>query len=404
MSGRRLNNWIDSWLEYSEPLPSPSLWRKWAGIFILSSSMERRMYCKTSIGPLYPNLYVVFVGPPGLGKTLMTSQVNYFLRSLTDEAEKNTFHIASSSITHASIVDELRAAERRFVTPTMEIISYNCLTIAANELSVLLPEYNATMMGKLTDIYDGHAYSESRRTSDLKFAIPAPQINLLAATTPSFLVDALPEGAWDQGFLSRTMLVFSAESLTRDLFTEIPMIDKLGEDLQHDLRHIFQLFGKITFTEEAVAALEAWNRSGRLPLPDHPKLIHYNTRRAAHLLKLCMVACVAEGDGLSVTLDHYHTALDWLIELEAFMPEIFKAMSRGGDARAMEDCWYHIITLYNRDNAKPIAESRIVAYLAQRIPAQNIGRVLDVMIQTKMLIEDNPDFLPGKHYRPASRN
>lgn len=402
MSKRKLGNWIDAWMDYTHPLPSPVLWRRWSGIFNIAASMERRIYCKTSIGALYPNLYVIFVGPPGIGKTLMTAQVQYFLRGLVDPADKNSFHLASSSVTHASVVDELREAERRFIPPNMEIMRYNALTLVSNELGVLLPEYDSTMMSKLTDIYDGHSYSERRRTQNLNFAIDNPQLNLLAATTPSFLVATLPEGAWDQGFLSRTLLAFSAETMTRDIFGETLLQDRIAADLIHDLKHIFTLFGRVTFTEEAIAALEAWNRSGRLPLPDHPKLLHYNTRRAAHLLKLCMIACVATGDELSVTLDHYHMALDWLIELESYMPEIFKAMNVGGDARAMEDCWYHVGLIYTKDGMKPVSESRIVAFLAERIPAQNVGRVLDVMIKTGIFTEEFTG-APGRYYVPAAR-
>lgn len=70
----------------------------------------------------------------------------------------------------------------------MEIVNFNSLTIVSNELGVLLPEYDPAMMSKLTDIYDGKGYSERRRTKDLNFKIDAPQINLIAATTPSFLL------------------------------------------------------------------------------------------------------------------------------------------------------------------------------------------------------------------------
>lgn len=399
---RKLPNWIDAWLDYTSPLPSPELWRRWAGIFILAAAMERRMWVKTKIGNLYPNLYVALVGPPGVGKTLMAAQIRNFLAQLSDDADANSFHLASASETSASIVDSLREANRRIIFPQMEMVTYNSLTVVSNELGVILPEYDTAMMSKLTDIYDGHLYSERRRTKELQFTIPSPQINFITATTPSFLMETLPPGAWDQGFLSRTMLVFSSETLTRDLFGDTVMQDAIASDLVADLRFMFGQYGKMTFEQEAVTALEHWNRNGRAPLPDHPKLLHYNTRRAAHLLKLCMVASIARGDTRQVTIEDYRTAMDWLIELEIYMPEIFKAMSAGGDSRAMEDVWYHTGVLYSKEG-KPISEARIVAYLAERIPAQNVGRVLDVMVQTGIFIEDNPEFLPGKYYRPRSR-
>lgn len=400
---RKRNDWIESWVEYSSPLPSPGLWRRWAGIFILAAAMERRLWIKTSIGNLYPNLYVVLVGPPGVGKTLMTSQVRNFLYTLTDEKDQNAFHLAAASETHASLVDSLKDATRRYIPPDMgEIQNYNALTLVSNELGVLLPEYDPAMMSKLTDLYDGYPYSERRRGNNINFTIPSPTINMIAATTPSFLVDTLPEGAWDQGFLSRSMLAFSAETMYRDLFSDIKFQDVLVRELGEDLRRVFALYGKMSFTDEAVSAIQNWDSKGRPPLPDHPKLLHYNTRRAAHLLKLCMVACISSGDTLQITIDHFRTAMDWLLEIENYMPEIFKAMSGGGDARAMEECWYYIATLYARENGKPIAEGRIIAYLAERIPAQNVGRVLEVMISTGIFIEETTG-MAGKFYRPRGR-
>lgn len=98
---------METWLDYTSELPSPLLWRRWVGIFILAASMERRIWIRTVMGELYPNLYIMLVGPPGVGKTVMSSRVDEFLRELTD-GESATFHLASSSVTAASLVDDLR--------------------------------------------------------------------------------------------------------------------------------------------------------------------------------------------------------------------------------------------------------------------------------------------------------
>lgn len=364
--------------------------------------MERRIWVKTAIGNLYPHLYLLFVGPPGVGKTVLTSRVRNFLQDLVDIKDPNSFHIAAASLTYASLIDDLKDAGRRYILPNMtDVVNYNSLTIISNELGVLLPEYDPTMMSKLTDLYDAHPYSERRRTTNTNFVIEAPQISLLAATTPSFLTDTLPPGAWDQGFLSRSMIAFSSESLYRDLFNDSPMAAKLEEDLIADLRHIFSLYGKMTFTAEAVQFIQNWDRNGRLPLPDHPKLIHYNTRRAAHLLKLSMIAAIAQQDTLQIEQLHVETALGWLIELEYFIPDIFKAMSTGGDSRVMEEVWYHANMIYNSEK-KPLSEARLMAFLSERLPAYSVERVLNIMVKTGIFKEEVTG-LPGNWYIPQTK-
>lgn len=394
-------NWVDQWLDYTEGLPSPKLWREWGAISLIAGALERRVFIRTRMGELYPNLYVVLVGPPGVGKTVLTSRIWYMWSKLSNDGDSNGFHLASSSLTSASIIDDLREANRRVIHPNLEVTTYNSLAICSNELGVLLPEYDNSFMSKLTDIYDGHPYSERRRTKDLNFKIERPQINLVAATTPSYLNGILPEGAWDQGFLSRTLLVYASERVTTSVFDELELDDRLQRKLIEDLKHIFSLGGKMVFTEEARTAIETWNRAGMPPVPDHPKLMHYLTRRMAHLLKLCMVASIAESDDLIITVEHFQRAQGWLINLEFFLTDIFKAMVVGGDRRAMEETWHFVAMEYAR-KPHPIPESKIVAFLAERVPANNVARVLDIMIRSGMLIPKSTEFA-GNWYEPKAR-
>lgn len=398
---RKLANWIDSWYEFTSPLPSPELWRKWTGVFILAAAMERRLWIKTGLGILYPNLYAVLVGPPGTGKTLLTSRVNMILKDL-GVGTGRTLHVSPSSVTGASIIDELVESETKFLhIQSGNYVDYNSLAIVSNELGVLLPEYDIPLMNKLTDIYDAFPYSERRRGGNLNIKIERPSLNILAATTPSFMTSVLPEGAWEQGFMSRTLLAYSGEKLVREVFTEIKTQDSLYDELLHDLRDVFEDYGALVFSPEAVSGIENWVKAGMPPVPDHPKLIHYCTRRVAHMLKLCMVACIARGSSHIVTVEDYNEALGWLLELEVLLADIFKSMAVGGDSRAIDDCWYFVFTVAAKEN-KPLHEGRIVGFLAERVPAHSVPRILEVMIAAGILIEEVVG-APGRYYRAKGR-
>jgi hypothetical protein len=291
---------------------SPKLFTRWAGIFAVAAALERKVWIRNNKGILYPNLYVISVGPPGAGKTLATSVAHDFLVDLEDH------HIAPTSVTKASLIDALAGAERKVIRPmeTPAITSFNSLIVTSDELGVFLPAYENDFMNVLTNIYDCRIYSETRRTAKINIKMEAPQLNFTAATTPSYLTALLPEGAWDQGFLSRTMLIYSGAEAPRDLFSGAVYDEALEQRLQDDLHEIGNLFGKMTFTEDAKEAINAWHVQGGPPIPDHPKLQHYNTRRTAHLLKLCMVSSAAQSDGLVIDLEHFTEALDWLLEAE----------------------------------------------------------------------------------------
>lgn len=394
---RRLKSWLDGYMQYTEDTGSPTMFRRWAGLFTLAAALERKVWIKTKKGVLYPNLYIFLVSPPGAGKTLATSLSHELLTELDDH------HIASTSVTKAALMDELVGAERKIVRPqdNPPISTFNSLAILSNELGTLIPGYESDFMNVLTDVYDCRIYSEARRTKDLRSKMPNPQLNLIAATTPSYLNNLLPEGAWDQGFLSRTLLVYAGALPPGDLFEDEVVNDDLyRKALVEDLKQIGNLYGKMSFEADAAEAITAWHKAGGPPAPDHPKLTHYNTRRTAHLLKLCMAISASTTNERVITLDHYAEALDLFLHMEASIPDIFKSMTSGGDGKVMQEAWHFAYEFWMKDQ-KPIREHLMVEFLANKTPSHNVAKMLDVMIKWKLL-EEVLEPGAGRCFRPKS--
>jgi hypothetical protein len=347
---------------------------------------------------LFANMYVILTGPPGVGKSVLTSRVERLWHELPDH------HIASSNITKAALMDELAAAVRTIARPrdTPPVITFNSLKILSNELGVLLPQYESEFMSTLTDIYDGSRYSERRRSVKDHIDIKCPQFNLLAATTPGHLKDFLPAGAFDQGFLSRSMLIYSGDMQLRPLFGAPVGNDDVYRALRSDLRKIGTMYGQLKFTEDAAHAISTWHMSGQPPRPEHPKLNNYNTRRTLHLLKLCMVACVSETENLTITLEHYAEALSWLVEAEAAMPDIFKSMNSGGDSKVIEECWYYCYQFFVKKKA-PVPEAHVFNFLQQRVPAHSVERVIEIMVRAGLLKSVQVNKI-GQCYQPRAKH
>lgn len=394
---RQLEDWIETFYQYTEFLPSPPLFRRWGAIACIAGVLERKVWVHTQGSNLYPHLYTILVAPPGVGKSEVTSRVEELWRSQVDH------HVASTSVSKASMMDDLKEAERTVINHRLQpsTQTFNSLKILSNELGVLLPAYENDFMSALTDIYDGKTYSERRRTRDIKFEITRPQINLLAATTPSYLNNLMPEGAWDQGFISRVLLIYSGERQLRDLFSGTKLDKEIYKKLQQDLKTIANLSGEILFTEEAKNAINTWHQEDGPPKPNHPKLIHYCTRRSVHLLKLCMIAAMSSGDKLLITIDHFHSALNWLIEAEHYMPDIFKAMSGSGDGKIMEECWFFIYQIYMKTKA-PVPESKVFNFLAAKLPAHSVKNMIEVMLSAKLMTAIEVNKI-GRCFKPAEK-
>jgi hypothetical protein len=376
---RKLGSWIDGFMQYSTSFSSPAIFRRWTAVAIVAGTLERKVWVFTKGAPLYPNLYIFLVGPPGVGKTHVLNSAARFWGSLPD------YHTARTSVTKASLVDELADAKRNILRPGDDPphVAYNSLLVPIRELGAFLSSYDPDFMGFLTDIYDNQKYGESRRTKGTKLDIEAPMLNILAACTPSYLATTLPEGAWDQGFLSRVLLVSSGASAPEDIFVE-GTDDGLPEPLIHDLRAIAKLYGKVGFTEEAKTDIRDWHMAGGPPTPEHPKLVNYNTRRTAHLLKLATVLRASKDDRLIIEREDFEDALAYITDLEEAIPDIFKGMTGGGDSKAIQDVWYLVLQVWAKKK-EPIPEGRLYAWLSQRVPTYSIQRVIEAMVKAGTL-------------------
>ena len=205
----------------------------------------------------------------------------------------------------------------------------------------------------------------------------------------------LPEAAWDEGFTSRTIFVYSPTADNNDISFDTELID--DDDIVHDLRSMMTLFGHVIWDDDAQAAVHAWCQQGQLPIPTHARLAHYNSRRLTHAVKLGLIASIARSNSMIVTLKDFETALQWLLEAEEHMPEIFQKMTVTRDTRIMDDTHYHMTQLYEKLNG-PVPEYYLIDYLRQRLAPRDISKFVEVMCKAKMMESNLTDGVI--YYRP----
>lgn len=320
---------------------------------------------------LYPNVYCFLVGAPGVGKTRAIRAAKAYLQEISD------FHFAPTSMTAAAMVDSLTDAKRVIIKPNQDPLEYNSMMITAEELTAFMHKYDDEMIGALSAFYDTDPYLHYRRGKEIKIKIKSPQLTLLTATTPSNLLKFLPEFSWDQGFTSRCIMVYSTEKIIGDDFAKTA--GGLDKDLIHDLKVINSLHGQFKFSDEWKILVNNWRQAGEPPVPNHPKLLHYATRRRVHLYKLGMLSCIDRGDNLVLDANCFNQGLAWLIEVEGLMPDIFSASGGSPDAQVMEE----IVFLVRA--AGRISEHKIIRYAAERLPLHAATRVVEIMVKSGMI-------------------
>lgn len=351
---------------------------------MVASALERRVWTESAMSRVYPNLYVLLVAPPGVGKSMAIFKA----REISEATRK--LKIAPDDVTKASLIDHLARASQTKVYSATDMLEYHSLAIYADELGVLLPAHEAGFMSVMNALFDNRSiYKESRRGRETDLIITNPQVNLMAGTQPDFLANLLPPEAWGMGFMSRMLMIYSGKKSKPALFGQRVRVDT--KDMIDDLKIVCELHGEMDWADDAGAHVAQWYDRGCPPEPEHAKLKHYCPRRILTVLKLSIISSVARGNDMVIELIDAKRAIEWLCEAESFMPEVFKDMSGQSDAQVIQDMHYFVYQLVLKNNNAPIHRSRIDAFLTARTPAWNAEHIVKHCTRAKILIDQGMD-------------
>ncbi len=341
----------------------------------MGALLERKVWLDVA-KPIYPNLYVFLVGDAAVGKTRAIDAKTEILRDVPN------FFFSPTSVTRASLVDCLLDAKRSdpdWTAGTME--EYHTLYVAVDELQALMAKWNEELVAGLTKFYDGNHYSESRRTGNLHIEIDKPCLNVICGTTPSHLMNLVPDGAWEQGLTSRVILVYSEKGKLRNLFDTSVRMHVAEKDLKHDAQVIHRAAkGAVQATTEYQDAFHEWRQAACPPVPDHPRLRDYIGRRHTHVLKLSIISALDKGE-VKLSLDDFRRALGWLLENETNMHCIFTASATSVDDKAFDE-----IEQFVRREGKPVPRYKIERFASRHIPAHTLGRIIDLLTQQRRIV------------------
>lgn len=396
---RRLRSWIAGFCQHTDGIQSPLLFRKWAAIATIAGALERKVWVRAFSRTLYPNTYVIMVGGPGVGKTESIREIRHLWGTLKD------LHMAPSSVSRASLVDSLWKAKRNFLRPTdpTPFTEFNSLQIASTEFGAFLTAYDNDFISVLTDLYDCVAFNEEKRSLKEARNIPNPSLTLVAGTTPSWLGTALPETAWATGFTSRMILIYSGERVKVDPWSANERDPILESKIIGDLAEIHNLSGRMMWDPAVLPLFKTWYMADCPPRPDHPKLDHYMPRRHIHLMKLCQIMSASRSSDMVIMVEDYQAALEALLEAEAVMPDVFKAMRYNSDSNVIDETHAYVWQLFAKAQ-KPVYEHQVMHFMSQRMPGHNVGNVLKLMVDSGVLEIASLDDRGRATYRPAPKS
>ena len=329
---------------------------------------------------LYPNLYLFFVGAAGIGKSRPIRKARQYYKTIPGHNH------APDSMSATSLLEALQShkvggkakGENDLIDNLDE---RNSMYITADELNAFLHSYDQEAIAYMCKFYDVDSFHQTRSTNKINRVIHSGQLNITAGTTPPNLMSYMPPGAWEQGFASRIIMIFSDLRYITDDFAEVEY--GLNEDLVHDLLSIATTKGQFSATKEFQALVTEWKEAGEEPRPTHPKLLHYATRRTVHLYKLSMVASMDRSESLILTAEDWHRARGWLEDAESVMTDVFKAGAGNTDAKAMDEIYYYMLA--QSKNGRTVPEYRLWKFAKEHVPAMSVQRLVENMVRAGQL-------------------
>lgn len=391
---------IDEFMELTALDPSPPIFRKWAAISLVSSALSRKVWSRVVAVPTYPNLYVVLVGLPASGKTVAIKAAQRFATARFDPDVLAPDSLTGRRLTHRLSIDEGTEAKIDIKIPRQEILSK--LVVFSSEFSTFVKEYDQDIMKVISDLFDCPEFYSHETQNYGEDHIYNCYLTILGGVQPWYF-GKLPHTAFEQGFMTRLILVHSDAVLRPDLFK--PADEKVAADrvtlIEARLDNIVNMVGEFFWYPVAKERLSEWYAKADKTASTHPMLSGYNRRRLELLIRLCMISAAARRAVNEVGPEDVDRAAAWLAEAEATMPA---ALETAGASPYR----HHEVMLVKAAHAEfkrtgnSLLEPTLRRQLARNVPPNILDRLLDGLVAQGYLLEvgegkpPHRRFLPGK--------
>lgn len=386
MSERKLEDWLDAYLEYTDSSEPPTSYHVWCGLSVIAGALQRRVYLQQGLErTIYPNLYVILVGPSGRTRKGVALGI---AKDLLSKVSTVSIAPESSSGREALILAMKRAASN-VTDPTDGRIKAHCaLSVFSEELSVFLGQGDIKLLANLTDWYDSKddwAYETVGRGRD---SIQGVCLNMAGGTAPEWIQSMLPREAIGGGYTAR--VIFIVEEWKKRIspdHTLTPRELELYESLEHDLNRINLLAGAFTFSQDAKDAYIQWyvnedkrmrGDEGYLPVNDQ-RFVSYCERRTTHVRKVMMLCCASRTDSMVIERQDFERALGMLKHAERKMHKTFGGLGSSRNADMTEQIKNYIAAIGTT------TQKTLLGKFYRDVDAYTLGQIEDTLSKMGVL-------------------
>ncbi|MDA2916956.1 hypothetical protein MYX64_08980 [Nitrospinae bacterium AH_259_B05_G02_I21] len=293
------DGWLADYMTYTDNSEADPAYHFWTGAMCISATLGRKVYVRSGHTTIYPNHYILLVGPTGNRK----SSAIRIGEDLLEEA--GTVHIIPGELTRRDISAGLKDEGTG-------------LFVATEDFGEFLSEehYKPGLIPFLAQLCEGRM--QKRGTTPVSVCF-----NLLAEATTQWLHEDAHPAVLGPDFMG--LVILAVAHRHRYLFNPPRRDEKLRGSLVARLREMAPWRGEVPLTPPAAGIMSKWYvglASGRLRLIDDPRVDEWYARKQAHALKMCLVLCASQGATV-INQDILEQAIGIIDEVEDRMLDVY---------------------------------------------------------------------------------
>lgn len=305
--------------ECSEVHPNHAMW---AALVAMSAVVGRKVHLPLGPFTIYPNLYVVFVAPPGGRKSTAMDFTGAFL-------EQFGLPVTYDSVTKERLVGTMAKNEVAFQPLNGDPpFVYSPLTILSTELSEIVGPSKDSMISFLTTLFDKKGDYKNSTIKRGDEHIVSPYLVLLGCTTPAWITARLRDDVISGGFSRRAIFVYEDEEPERKAIPVVTeeMKSAWDEAVAYAKEKLAMAYGPFRWAPEAQAKYVDWYENQ--VIPKDPYLTGYFRSKHIQVMKIAQLVSLSESANMVIELHHWDFAFQLLGLIEGNLHRVFEGVGR----------------------------------------------------------------------------
>lgn len=395
-------NFLQAYHIYSSGNEAPDAFHAWAAYAVLSTCCGPNLWKDMgTIGNIQPNLYIMFVGPPGIKKSTAKDIARRLVGKI--HTPKHPLPIAPASSSKEAFIkfmsEEKSPCQMSFAWQD-KLRKYTKASIYSDEF-VNLVQVGGDPLGWvqiLTEIYNPQPTFDAATISRGSVNLPYPYITLLGCMTPELTRSLINENALSGGFSRRTIYIFANRN-SKPVPEPIITPDQIEAEkslIEHG-RRIQALTGRFEFSDAGRKLYNTWYDQNFEELENATSAAQQNflQSKSVQVIKVAMLSRLALSDQLILDEEEVQLAIALVTEAQKHIDTIFSGVGRNPHAATMSGI-QQFIKLHCERPPHYVTRKKIYAAFLNHAQQKDIDTLIEQMTAVEQVKQVQATFSNGQ--------